>query len=279
MAQCSKTRHRTGERGFSLVELMISMAVGMVVIGAVLAAYLGMGAGSRNSRAMAQMTEDVSLAMNVLRSHVAMAGFSTPNGVGADGKFTKNYNGMAIMGCSSTFTDATVAIDALACSKEGSDAIAVVYEADGDNAIVSGGQFLDCLGNSIPADGAGLFLSYSRFYVSNGQLFCRGPGNGGEQALIENIEEMRIWYGFARNGETYPVAYYSRAPNDPKMNDVDAGRVVSARICLVVRSEDQVMDEVTSYIDCEGSSKLPDDRRMYRAFTSTVVLQNRMGTN
>jgi type IV pilus assembly protein PilW len=280
MLRATKTGRRAGERGFSLIELMISIVIGMVVVGAVFAAYLGMGTGSRNSRAMAQMTEDVSVAMNLLRSHIAMAGFSTPTGVTAEGKFIKNYTGMAIMGCSSTFTNSAAAIADLACSKEGPDAIAVVFEADNDNAIKSGGgQFLDCLGNSIPVDDEGRYLSYSRFYVSGGQLFCRGPGNDQGQALVENIEDVKIWYGFAQNNKTYPVAYYSRASNDPKLNLEETQRVISARVCLVVKSESEVMDNVTTYIDCEGNSKTPGDRRMYRAFTSTIVLQNRMGTN
>jgi len=97
--------------------------------------------------------------------------------------------------------------------------------------------------------------------------------------LVENIEDVKIWYGFAQNNKTYPVAYYSRASNDPKMNLDETQRVISARVCLVVKSESEVMDNVTPYVDCEGNSKAPGDRRMYRAFTSTIVLQNRMGTN
>jgi type IV pilus assembly protein PilW len=267
------------QRGFSLIELMISIVIGMVVVGAVFATYLSVGTGSRNSRAMAQMTEDVSLAMNILRSHIAMAGFSTPTGVGPGGRFTKRYNDMAIKGCSSAFTSTDPAIDVLACSGAGEDSIAVVFEADERTAIQSGGNFLDCLGNSIPVDGLGRFLSYSRFYVSNGQLYCRGPGNNAGQALVENIQEMKIWYGVASAGAANQVAYYSRAGNAGEMNNDDFNRTVSARICLVATTENEVLDNATSYTDCEGNDVMPDDRRLYRAFTQTIVLQNRMGTN
>jgi type IV pilus assembly protein PilW len=266
-------------RGFSLIELMISIVIGMVVVGAVFAAYLGVGTGSRNSRALAQMTEDVSLAMNVLRSHVTMAGFSTPTGIAADGSFTKHYEGMAIKGCSSSFTNTDVAIDALACSGAGEDSIAVIFEADEHNAIKSGVDFLDCIGNAIPVNGAGYYLSYSRFYVSNGELNCRGPGNNAGAALVENIEEMKVWYGVASAGAHHQVAYYSRAGNAGEMNEDDFNRAVSARICLVVKSADEVLDNATAYIDCEGNSVTPGDKRLYRAFTQTIVLQNRMGTN
>ena len=137
-------------------------------------------------------------------------------------------------------------------------------------------------GNSIPLDGpSGLYLSYSRFYISGEQLFCRGPGSDSAQALVENIHDMKIWYGVATGtgADLHRVAYYSRAGNNGEMNPADFDRVVSARICLVAKSENEVMDGVTSYVDCEGNSTTPLDRRMYRAFTSTIVLQNRMGTN
>jgi type IV pilus assembly protein PilW len=269
------------QRGFSLIELMISIVIGMVVVGAVFATYLSVGTGSRNSRAMAQMTEDVSLAMNILRSHIAMAGFSTPTGVDGTGRFTKNYTGMAVKGCSSAFTSTDAAIDVLACSGVGEDSIAVVFEADERNAIQSGGNFLDCLGNAIPADGSGRFMSYSRFYISNGQLYCRGPGNNAGQALVENIHDMKVWYGVASGGGAVAnqVAYYSRAGNAGEMNNADFDRTVSARICLVVTTENEVLDNATAYTDCDGSDVTPADRRLYRAFTQTIVLQNRMGTN
>ena len=269
---------RARQSGFSLIELMISMVIGMVVVGAVFAAYLGMGTSSRSSRALAQMTEDVSLAMNVLRSHVSMAGYSAPTGRDANG-FTLNYNGMAIKGCQSRFTDTGASIDTLACSGLGSDAIAVAYEADNTHAIVNDiGQPLDCLGNGITI-GGGFYVSYSRFFVNGNQLFCRGPGSDTPQALVENIVDMEVLYGVASGAEPNHVAYYARAGNAGEMTNDDFNNVISARICLVVASENEVMDNITSYIDCQGNEDTPTDKRMYRAFTSTMVLQNRMGLN
>ena len=269
-----------GQRGFSLIELMISIVIGMVVVGAVFAAYLAVGTGSRNSRAMAQMTEDVSLAMNILRSHIAMTDYAAPTGVGPGGLFTTRLSARHVLaGCSSAFANPGSGLDALTCSGVGEDSIAVMYEADQDNSIMSGGSPLDCLGNAIPAEADGSFISYSRFYVSNGQLMCLGPGAVAAQALVENIEGMKIWYGLISGTAKHQVAYYARASNTNPPNLTPYDDAVSVRVCLVVKSENEVMDNVTSYIDCDGNSTTPGDRRMYRAFTSTIVLQNRMGMN
>ena len=44
------------------------------------------------------------------------------------------------------------------------------------------------------------------------------------------------------------------------MNRTEFGNVVSARICLVARSENEVMDQITSYVDCEGNEQTPADK-------------------
>ena len=56
-------------------------------------------------------------------------------------------------------------------------------------------------------------------------------------------------------------------------------RVVSVRICLVVKSEDEVLDAIQPYVGCDpfAAALLPIDRRMYRAFTSAIVMHNRLG--
>jgi len=264
------------QRGFSLIELMISMVIGLVVVGAVFAAYLGTSTSSSSSRAVAQMTEDASLAMNVLRSQIAMAGFSAPTGIDGSGKFTKNYTGMAVNGCSSEFADTTVGIDALTCSGAGSDSIAVEFEADARNSVVSSsGAPLDCLGNGITIAGS-YYLSYSRFYINGGKLYCRGSGSNTADALIDNIDSMVIQYGVANAATPNQVSYYSRASG---MNASEFNLAISARVCLIVKSEREVADTAVQYYDCDGTEQTAPDRRLYKAFTSTITLQNRMGLN
>ncbi|MBZ4152197.1 hypothetical protein JYG46_23395, partial [Escherichia fergusonii] len=50
-------------------------------------------------------------------------------------------------------------------------------------------------------------LAQARFYVDGGRLMCRGNGGtatatalgGAPQPLVENIQDMRIWYGLSAN--------------------------------------------------------------------------------
>lgn len=279
-------RHR--QAGFSLVELMISLAIGLVVVGAVFAAYVGTGLSSRHTRAMAQITEDASIALSVLRSAIANTSYIVATGsdgngfinaVGSDGRPN------TLRGCNNTFGDLDVGIGALTCAEgDGPHAIAVSYQADAQNSPVSGaGVPLDCLGNEVP-DAGGVRLAYQRFFVdAEGEtLRCQGPGNDDDQALVDNIVDMRIRYGVAGTaaGSMHRVVRYLDAAEirDEDVNLFD--RVVSVRVCVTIASETNVLDTSSQYTNCAGEQEDPpggaDDRRMYRSFTSTIVLPNRL---
>lgn len=276
------TRARTA--GFSLVELMVSMVIGLIVLGAMFAAYLASGTSSRTSRALSQMTEDAAVAMNVLRAHVGMAGFSQPAGVGADGRFTRVFAGTSLFGCGGRFVNPGVAMEALGCDPDLSapDALAVAYQADTSNSLDKAGVPLDCLGNSLPPLGVAptiYYVSYSRFFVANTGLNCLGPGNAGAQMLVEHVHDLQALYGIANDikGDHVQAAYYAAAP--AVTAEGVWNRVVSVRICLVVKSEDEVLDAVQPYPGCDpfNAPVVPTDKRMYRAFTSTIVMHNRLG--
>lgn len=288
------------QRGFSLIELMISMVIGLVVIGAMFAAYVGSGLSSRNTRAMSQITEDASIALSVMRSAIAATSYIVPDNSDANGFVSVtggNGRDNTLSGCNNTFAEPGADLAALDCSEgEGPHAIAVSYEADALNSAVSAaGVPLDCLGNDIP-DSGGVRAAYQRFYIDEGALHCRGPGNDSSQALVDNVIDMRIQYGLGCD-PTVDHAVNSRGCPDPA---VDRGRVVrymdaaairdadpalfdwalSVRLCVTVASADNVLDTASQYTDCNGDKADPpdgdDDRRMIRSFTTTITLPNRL---
>ncbi|HJV70791.1 PilW family protein [Ideonella sp.] len=271
------------QAGFSLIELMISMVIGMVVVGAVLAAYLGAGTGSKAGHALSQVTEDASLALNVLRNSISMVGYGAPIAVTPGGKFQKWYAGTGLRGCDKGFTNPEAAtIDLLNCpagDDGGPDSVAVAYQADTWNSVNSGGVPLDCLGNTLTDAGGGNYLNYARFYVRDGNLYCRGRVPGQEDALVENVVDLQVLYGVAVMATPNQATHYMKADNmlfDALTVD-DFDRVVSVRLCVVIRSTDEVMDTPMAYLDCGSNEVTAGDRRLYRSFTTTVVLQNRLG--
>ena len=273
------------QRGLSLVELMVAMTIGLFVLGALGTAYLAARASSRSGLALAQAVEDAGLALQVLRSHVAMAGYSRPVGPGPGQTLARAASTTAhwLFGCDGGFADLGAPIVALGCAPAGpdsTDALAVAYEADAANTLQDhAGRYYDCLGNTFDVTedgGRSYYLSYSRFFVREGSLWCRGPGAAGPQVLVENVADLQFRYGVAGAGQTRVVRYL-----DATAVGAAAAwpQVVAVQVCLVMRSTAEVLDERTPYLGCETGAepRLPADRRLYRAFSVTIALPNRLG--
>lgn len=269
-------------RGFTLIELMVSVTIGLIVVLTLMAAFLGSGIGGRHTSALGQMTEDASLSLNIMRTQVAMAGYGSITGVAA-GVATRTVTpDQGVFGCDNGFDDVTVNDYLTLTCKDavGPDAMTVRYEADEWNAIaVASGPATvptDCEGNAITPAG-GVAISESRFFISNNQLMCRGNGaaGGSGTAMVGNVQDLAVTYGVASATAPDRVVTYVAATTIGETPPLNWDRVLSVRICVVVRSEREVNEFVSPYFDCAGTSVTPTDRRMYRAFTTTIVLPNR----
>jgi type IV pilus assembly protein PilW len=300
------TRHTrpATQGGFSLVELLVSMVIGLVIVGAVFANYLTNKTGARQTEAMAQVTDDATTAFGILRSQIAMAGYSQPTSVNAAGEMVRANLGLAVLGCEGGFgTGATTAADAatvtcVAAPSAGTnaanpDALMVRYQADMSNTPIvkdsatNADSPSDCQGSAITAVDAtaGVVVADNRFRVDTtaAELECSGSGDRpqGAQPLVQNIIDMQLSYGVAAATAPGVVNRYVRA-NDVAVAgalgyEANWANVVAVRVCLLVRSTDAILDSPTAYRDCTGTVTTPGagDRRIYRAFTSTILLNNR----
>lgn len=295
---------RFKQAGFTLVELMVALVIGLVVVGAVLSTYLASSRGGRAGAAMGQITEDATAALTILRQQISLAGYNTPAGDVAGGNgFIPTYAGAGVRGCDVTFTNTgTPTLAALNCpaGAAGPDSLAVAYQADLSNTVptvAAGGVGplpSDCLGNGlvqVPLAGTtpAHFRAENRFFVANGTLSCIGNGGTGpvdpafaatSQPLVDNVVDLRFSYGVGADddgdGRLDRVADYVDA------NTVQvAGNwpvVLAVRVCVVVRSAEPVLDQRTPYLDCNLTITTPtdaNDRRLYRSFTTTVMMNNR----
>ena len=108
-------------QGLSLVEVMVSLVIGLVVVGAVLVSYITVGTTGRQQAAYAEMNENAQLALTLIARDLLLAGFSAPLGVAADGlSFTRTYASRPVFGCSTGFA-APATTGAVACALSGSD--------------------------------------------------------------------------------------------------------------------------------------------------------------
>ena len=220
-----------------------------------------------------------------------------------------------IRGCEGAFGNVTHPLDAaaLTCTATAGslpDSLMITYEADRFNTVAtSAGLATDCLGQSLPTVNAtvnmlsgtatvatavtytvanNLFYVGTSTVITNPSLYCRGNGNATPQPLVENIEDLQLTYGTSvAAATTLTVAgYLSAAEIASEVNlaalpsDADRwGKVLTVRICIVVRSESEVAPDINSarYTRCDGTvNTSPPDRRLRRPYFTTVVLRNRL---
>lgn len=275
---------RSRARGVSLVELMISLVIGLVVVGAVLVSFLGSGQTGRVQAAYGQMNEDAQIALNIMARDIQLAGYAQPVSKTATG-FSKTFNDRSVFGCDAGFVSPTDTSLALACNAAGvSPSFEVAYEADLFNTSPTTAippEPTDCLGTGIalnfPTAAPLYIVAYNRYYVAIGgsgqpELRCASVGVPG-QALVDNIESMNVWFGEANVASPRQIVRYVTAANVTDFNNV-----LAVRICLVVRSAEAVLPpgETMSYVTCNGGTQAVADRRLRRAYFTTATLRSKM---
>ena len=180
-------------QGFSLIELMVSLTLGLIIAIAGFAAYLGIASASKMAEAQGRMNEDAQAALTILTQQIRMAGNNPDQANRVDnpnptlssrrnpgylptptyvvyallpGSFT--LSSFIIRGCDGTFSNIKTAtdIDHLTCATGINtlpDSIAVSYEADIFNTIPTAPTNpatarlpTDCLGKKLTTNTATL---------------------------------------------------------------------------------------------------------------------------
>lgn len=322
-----KRAHRPAPRpamaGLSLIELLVSMAIGLVLMIAIVSSYLGASTSSRAAEAQSRMNEDAQAALALLAQQLRMTGNNPrrPNYGNANRRNPVFPPGSyTLRGCETAFANVashSVTIDALNCAGgAGPDAIAVRYEADAANTVRdAAGRATDCLGQALPETAFNNVIvawdstvpgtvtlpvvtttvAETRFYVDtpagaqHPSLYCKGNGGPLPQPLVENVEDLQFTYGVAPAAATsqltvngYLTEADIRGPADPALAALPLeqrwAKVSTVRICLIVRSENPVAPDASSakYTDCAGNLVDAPDLRLRRAYSTTVVLRNRL---
>lgn len=293
--------------GFSLVELLVAMAVGLVLSGALAVTYLGNLQSSRATMALAQLNEDGQAALAMIVQQLRQTGYN-PAPPGADAPRDLKVEGLTLFACDAGFDTLTSPMASLQCKagKQGQGAMAVVYVADRFNTVPTADsppRATDCVGTGLHAlvdDNGPYFVAQNRFFIANGNLMCAGSGGvkpfANQQPFVENVEELRLAFGVSspRTTSTAPAGYLSAAEvgglagNDGVFADAEFlaltpaqrwDKVVSVRVCLLMRSAGVVLEQGNTpqpYLDCSGTLQDATDGRLRRAFSTTVLLRNRV---
>lgn len=303
--------HARASGGFSLVELMVALVIGLLIVGAILVTYVGTGASASQRSQISQMSEDAQMALLQITRDLQMAGYTEVGntivpGPGGAATFARPGGGFRpLFACVGTFNNPhNTALWSATCNAAGapSHSLEVNYQATAASSMVNGsGNPTDCIGNTlnIPQtriDSSALGLALNTMFVSNRyyinrstgrpELHCASPAaySSGGMPVVDNVEDMRFWFGVVPSwSATDPSQRQpARFLTPDNMAADDWARVVSVRVCVLMRSAEPVLTgqeaETFRYRDCSGTDGIASpDRRIYRAFHTTVSLRNRSG--
>lgn len=277
-------RQTHAPNGFSFVELLVGLAIGLAVISSGLTLYLNSGRSYRDTHALTQMTEDASVALAILRTQIALAGYSNPSGLDSEGRLMRPFSAQSLFGCTGGITSGSIGsaeLTQLACQNDpdAPDALVVRYEADTRNTLpTSAGVPTDCLGNSAPKPEGTYHLADNRYFVQQNTLSCRGNGHTVSQPLVDHVVDLDLLYGVTDEDQQGNTRYLSAqslsAGTAPPSQAPLWRRVRAIRVCVLMRSETPLLDASSTYHDCRGQVRTAPDRHLYRAFSTTVHLPN-----
>lgn len=251
--------HLSDVRGMTLIELMISIVLGLLLVAVVIQIYVGTKATYNKQEDISRLQENGRVALYIIGRTTRISGFKSNPGA--------DY--------STIFPAATRGIIGTPGAAGSSDTLTIRFQGSGNGAGTADGSVVDCLGIAKDSN----TMNYNRLYIANNAttlrpgLFCDTSDdstvNGTE--IVSDIENMRLLYGGDPNGDGI-ADYYVPAGNVPNWD-----QVVSLRIGLVATTPNLINPQLdTATYDVLGISYDPtDDRRSRRLYSMIITLRNR----
>ncbi len=231
--------------GFSMIELMVALVIGLIALGVLVTIYLNSSQAVRFQNSVLRVEENGRFAIDLLSRTIRMAGYDQPlNTFIVDAPGLKGTN------------DESGALISLPNLKSGADTVSVRYEG--------GTKIRDCLGNTVAENS---YVTAVFGIDTNDNLVC-GTSPSNSTAVVEGVEDMHLLYGVDLDGDG--VANKIVRPG----NVTDWSQVVSVRLRILVNSVSNALGSVdTVCLGCRHFTGTAD--RMIRAeYQTTVGIRN-----
>ena len=304
-------KHYTS-KGFSLVEMMIAMALSAFIIAGILAVYIS----SKDTYALrdqiSELDENARIAMKALREAIGQAGYASNTGIALGEYILPTNANPSAVACPNGNTsivkvaNITNSRDALTVTQFdnasstatiGGDSIGVAFLADEQ-------VFKDCTGSSwinrcLPTNNTNIALAnrqarliYSSFRVRAStrrnnaggvipELVCGGSLNSLTQPWAQGIENIQIRYGVDITPDPIPVGQKKQWQVDKYWTATEVSnnnawdKIALVQIALLARTVEPVFkaDETQTYQLFDRSVSITDRYRR-AVYTTTVSLRN-----
>jgi type IV pilus assembly protein PilW len=249
------------QKGFTLVEIMIALLIGVFLLGGVMGVFLNTKQTYNVQEALSRLQENGRFAMDFLAKDIRMT----------DYRVCQTYTPPSLnnVGLNIPITGTEGVADATNRAKDLPDTITVKWSEES----------CSCLQPITPIC-VSTDVQKNRFYdITSGSLQVA------DQDLVEGVENMQIQYGVDSDmdistgvpkGGDGTANYYvaGTAANFPDWQHW--AQIVSVRVSLLLQTiEDNIASEQLPYT-YNGGTFTPNDRRIRRVYTSTFALRNRI---
>lgn len=275
--------HMEKNRGFSLIELLVALALGVFILAGIIQITVGSKQAFEVIHAQAASQEAGRFGMSFISRSIRAAGYINPGDITtmngddyaadlvnliANSSYWRAQNGFTegavVAGSDSseaTLTDADAALDSF------------TFRLEGDvNAPTQ-----DCAGNDIDGT-AGVFTRMTYYVDTNDQLRCLVSSSGADTnvALVSGVEDMQVLYGVGDASTSNRVLRYLTAT---QMTAADWPYVVSMGVGLLTRSDNSPLAATGSaltLLDKTISASDNADGRARQVFMQTISLRSQL---
>lgn len=270
--------YRRGISGFTLIELMVSIVIGMILIVFISSLYLNSKSSFRLNDDNARLQEDGNFALSLIGRNLMQAGYGAMRTVS-----TTSFTGKGITACDNGFTDPLASTADFTCAGTAAEpAFSVSYSVDAydsTNSPVSG-IGTDCNGNNAGGTAVNRFFIATKSGETSSSLFCNGNGSATSQPILNNVDHMVLTYGVDTTGAYAASQFLSAASSVAALpfNPANKGawdQLVSVTVCLEVHSTNNVANGGQTYVNCAGTSTTASDNKLHATLTRTFTLRNR----
>ncbi len=258
------TKIKIKTNGFTLIELMIAMALGLVLIAGAIFILISTRQNSQMQQAVTLLQDNGRVATKIFARHIRMAGFC-------------NEALELQIPCSEIFTETNPPVSGIEGGGINPDQLTLRYASDG--------SMRDCLGNTIAKGGTSdnTFLvqtldqnkkmtAYAIHPEFQYQLVCR-DASGGEMILMDGVENMQVLYGIDTDADQIANRYVTATT--VQAND-NWNNVVAITLELMLRSQNNAVELQAKTNRLLGVQWVSHDRRLRYLFATTVSLRNRV---
>jgi type IV pilus assembly protein PilW len=240
--------------GFSLVELMVALVVGLLLLAGVLQILLGNRESFEAQQGLADVQEQSRLVSFFVENVVAHAGHRVNLIAEDDFLFPAEQtdDGFPLARGS-----VVAGIDG---GENGNDAVHVRFESDGN--------FTNCEGDAVGSPNDPSLGDFSLSVDDTGQLRC----NGVPLTEADSVARFRVRYGLDTDEDNVVDAYVDLPSPSQQL------QVRSLRLQLLLRSQENVLPSAVSrtfdFADEPAFTSPESDRRVYQFVDQTVALRN-----